>query len=134
MSKQMRDLDVERFLTVGEAAERLCVHPSTIRRWIDHGKLRAYRLGDRRVGIRAPDLAQLVKPRGAQLEAEEAGPSDIAPMTKEKQERALRVLAEIDLIRETLAARHGKFTPESGELINEARDDRTRELMRASEE
>ncbi|MBI4319560.1 MAG: helix-turn-helix domain-containing protein [Chloroflexi bacterium] len=50
-----------------QAAEHLSVHPSTIRCWIDRGRLPAYRLGDKRIGVRAFDLARLVAPRPARL-------------------------------------------------------------------
>jgi excisionase family DNA binding protein len=34
-------------LTIAEASEMLRLHPNTIRRWADSGKLKAYRLGSR---------------------------------------------------------------------------------------
>jgi excisionase family DNA binding protein len=42
---------VERLLTVAEVSELLHVHPNTLRRWADEGKISAYRItnrGDRR--------------------------------------------------------------------------------------
>jgi excisionase family DNA binding protein len=38
---------VKPMLTIAEAAEMLRLHPNTIRRWADSGKLKAYRLGSR---------------------------------------------------------------------------------------
>lgn len=48
------------YLAVAEAAEQLSVHPSTVRRWIHQGLIPAYRLGQRRVGIRPSDLKKMV--------------------------------------------------------------------------
>jgi excisionase family DNA binding protein len=41
----------ERLLTVAEVAEILHIHPNTLRRWTDEGRIAAYRItarGDRR--------------------------------------------------------------------------------------
>ena len=35
-------------LTVGEVSELLHLHPNTIRRWVDEGLIKAYRIGSRR--------------------------------------------------------------------------------------
>jgi len=138
MHKKSRQTLSEPYLTVGEAAEQLSVHPSTIRRWIDRGRLAAYRLGEKRIGVRPSDLARLVAPRPARLEhgARLAQPERLAipPLTKEQQRRGLQALAELERFREELAARHGTRIPESWELINQARDARTRDLQRSVEE
>jgi hypothetical protein len=55
-------------------------------------------------------------------------------LTKAQQRRGLRALAELERLSAAIAARHGKGTPESWELLNEARDERTRALLRALEE
>jgi hypothetical protein len=55
-------------------------------------------------------------------------------MTKEQQRRGLELLAEVKRLRAEQLARYGEFTPESWVLINEARDERTEQLMRAMEE
>jgi hypothetical protein len=47
--------------------------------------------------------------------------------------RGLQALAELERLSAAVAARHGKLTPESRELLNESRDGRTRALMRAVE-
>lgn len=54
------------YYTVSEAAELLDVSPSTVWRWIQAGKLPAYRVGGRALRIRKPDLECVrveVKPR-----------------------------------------------------------------------
>lgn len=63
MSMKSRQPIAQPYLTVTQAAEYLSVHPSTIRRWIDRGLLPAYRLGEKRIGVRPCDLARLVAPR-----------------------------------------------------------------------
>lgn len=138
MSRKERQSLTESYLTVGQAAERLSVHPSTIRRWIDRGRLPAYRLGEKRIGVRPTDLAKLVSPRPARPEDEgRVTQSDrpvIPPLTKEQQQRGLQALAELERLSAEIAGRHGKFTTESWELLSESRDERTRDLMRAVEE
>ena len=47
----------EELLTVKEAAQRLKMHPQTIRRWIKRGLLRASRVGRRQWRIRESDLS-----------------------------------------------------------------------------
>jgi excisionase family DNA binding protein len=138
MSKKTRHLLSEPYLTVAQAAEQLSVHPSTIRRWIDQGRLPAYRIGEKRIGLKPPDLARLVAPRpgrpGKSRPTTLPERPVIPPLTKEQQQRGLQALAELERFRDELAARHGKLTPESWELINQSRDERTRDLMRAVEE
>ena len=51
----MHALD-DQLLTVAEVAELLRVAPSTVRRWIRAGEVRAYRAGKRRVAVRRADL------------------------------------------------------------------------------
>jgi excisionase family DNA binding protein len=58
----MRDTAEKTYLTVSDAARELQVNPSTIWRWIESGKLPAYRLGERTIRIRKQDLESLLKP------------------------------------------------------------------------
>ena len=56
-------------LTVREAAQVLHVHPNTLKRWTDRGRIRAYRVserGDRRYANQDIDrfLAQLISHNG----------------------------------------------------------------------
>lgn len=138
MSNQLRQRTSEPYLTVVQAAKQLSVHPATIRRWIDRGRLVAYRLGERRIGVRPSDLARLVALRPARLG--QGGPlaqSDrfvIPPLTKEEQRRGQRALAELERLSAEIAAKHGELTPESWELINQSRDKRTHDLLQAVKE
>lgn len=126
------------YLTVGQAAEQLSVHPSTVRRWIDGGRLPAYRIGEKRIGVRPSDLDRLVVPRPARADHGGRGAEPeqlvIPPLTKEEQQRGFRALAELERLGTAIAARHGRLTPQSWELLNQSRDERSRDLMRAAEE
>lgn len=52
-------------------------------------------------------------------------------LTVEERQQALDRMAELVRISDEIMARHGggPFTPESWELLNEARDERDRELL-----
>ena len=50
----------DEFLTVGDVAERLRVHPQTVRSWIGAAKLRAIKIG-RTVRIRRSDLEEALQ-------------------------------------------------------------------------
>jgi excisionase family DNA binding protein len=50
-------------LSVAEAAEFLRVSQSTVWRWINAGRLRAYRVGPKRVRLREDELVALFQPR-----------------------------------------------------------------------
>jgi excisionase family DNA binding protein len=139
MRTKARQPGAESYLTVAQAAQQLLVHPSTIRRWIDRGRLAAYRLGEKRIGVRPSDVARQVAPRRARVgQRERMAQADqklvIPLLTTEEQRRGLRALAELERISAAIAARHRKLIPESWELINRSRDERTRELMQATEE
>ena len=55
-------------------------------------------------------------------------------MTKAEQKRALKALAEMERMSAEMAARYGKPDVESWVLINESRDERSRQLSGESEE
>jgi excisionase family DNA binding protein len=50
----------DEFLTVGDVAERLRVHPQTVRSWIARGELRAIKIG-RTVRIRRSDFEEALE-------------------------------------------------------------------------
>lgn len=45
----------QRLLTVEQVAERLQVHPETVRRWLRTGRLRGVRLGGSKLGYRVSE-------------------------------------------------------------------------------
>src|SRR3989304_2608550 len=56
------------YATVSEAARLLRVSVPTVWRWIDSGRLPAYRVGSRSIRIRRADLESLVRPARAMKE------------------------------------------------------------------
>ena len=70
----VNDEQMGNMLTVKEVARLLHIHPNTLRRWSNKGRIRAYRItprGDRRFRREeiARFLAKLNAPRGSQREA-----------------------------------------------------------------
>ncbi len=51
-----------RYLTVADAAARLRVSRPTVWRWIDSGRLPAFRVGARSIRIREEDIERVVEP------------------------------------------------------------------------
>ncbi len=62
MYNEGTDIDRGKLCTVAEASRILGVSPATVWRWIDAGRLPAYRLGLRRILIRRRDLMRMVEP------------------------------------------------------------------------
>ena len=60
----------EPYYTIREAAGILGVNAATVWRWISAGRLRAYRVGGRKIRIRVEDLRMVVRPAGAGKPAE----------------------------------------------------------------
>lgn len=123
----------DEYLTVAEAAALLKVSKSTIWRWIDAGTLPAYRVGSRGVRLKRAEVEQVVTPllgkprQGGSVAQVEQIP--IRPLTPQERERGLQALEALRRMRDEIAAKYGTLTPASWELLNEARDERTAELM-----
>lgn len=123
------------YVSVPEAAKTLHVSPSTIWRWIDRGRLPAYRVGQRRIRLKKSDVEGCIMPvtptrpprfmeRLHVLRRGELPP----PTTVEEVERGLAALEEpARLGREIFGDQREQR--ESYEYINELRDERTRQLM-----
>ena len=127
----MRAID-EEYLSVAEAAERLRVAQSTIRRWIREGDVPAYRLGRRRVGLRRADLDRLVTPVRPAYENQMSRITTDKPrrFTAEERRRGLEIMDELERLRkDDLADRDGKPYPSSTEILAQQREERTRQLI-----
>ena len=51
---------MERLLTVKEAADRLCLRPCTVRKWLFERRLAYVRVGRRAVRIRERDIEKII--------------------------------------------------------------------------
>jgi excisionase family DNA binding protein len=121
----------EDYLPVAEAATRLRVSPSTIRRWIREGDLPAYRLGRRRVGLKRDDLDRLVTPvRTAAYENQMSHitTTSIRQFTAEERRRGLEIMDELERMAKAITAERGAPFPPSTELLAQQREERTRQL------
>jgi excisionase family DNA binding protein len=123
------------FLTISEAADSIQVSQSTIRRWIREGDLPAYRIGKRRVAVRRKDLAGLIGPLRLRDESKKSDPAEahelpeVGRLTPEEQRRGFEALERLkQMQQEMLTERGGKPFSPGWKLINEARDERSREL------
>jgi excisionase family DNA binding protein len=123
----------EEYLTVGQTAELLRVHKSTIHRWIDQGLLPAYRVGQRRLAIKRSDAARLIAPaRGAAANDGGLSHPAAAPgerLSPDEQRRGLAAIQELQKLHQELDAKYGRrFAAPSWELLRQARDERDRQL------
>lgn len=128
----MQSLD-EELVTVAEAASLLGVAQSTMRRWIREGAVPAYRVGQRRLGLRRSDLRGLVvpaEPNGGSG-GHEPPPSTRLNLrlTPAQQRQALAAVeAAKRLQQEMLQRSNGQLFSPSWELLDQARDERDRQL------
>ena len=123
----------EDYVTVAEVATLLRVAPSTIRRWIREGDVPAYRVGRRRVALKRDDLSTLITPARPDMGTVNTMTDDerleIRRLTPDEQRRALETMDRIrEINKEILARRKGKPFSPSWKVINEIRDERTRQL------
>ncbi|MGI8826523.1 MAG: excisionase family DNA-binding protein [Chloroflexota bacterium] len=125
--------DSLQFLTVSQAAGILAVHSSTVRRWIHDGRLPAYRIGDKGVRVVLTDVVGLARSLGQAAEKEgymsAAEKLGILPLTEKEQEAAFAASAAAQSFREKLRQEHGDNAPQAWQLLNEAREQRTGELL-----
>jgi excisionase family DNA binding protein len=127
----------EEYLTVAEAAALLRVAPSTVRRWIREGQVPAYRFGQRRVAIRRTDLDAVITPmrpneqRVSRMTGDERTIAEAQDrrLTPEEVERGMAAFERLqELSEEIMAKRGGKPFSPSWKILNELRDERTRQL------
>ncbi len=122
----------EEYLSIAEAATRLRVAPSTIRRWIREGDVPAYRLGRRRVGLKRGDLDRLVtpvRPVAYENQMSRITTTSVRQFTAEERRRGLEIMDELEQMRKAdLVSRHGKPYPSSTEILAQQREERMRQL------
>ena len=58
--KEYKGVAMNKFFTVEETAKYLRVHPKTIKRWISEKRLKAFRLGLRKLGIREKHIKEFI--------------------------------------------------------------------------
>lgn len=130
------------YLTIAEAAGLLRVSVSTIRRWIRDGGLPAHRVGKRRLVVNRDHLTAPLLSSEAGLNAMSRHPrspriqsTDRFPhrhLTDDERTQGLAAMERATTLTNEVKARQvasGIMSPESWELINEGRDERTRQLM-----
>ena len=114
--------DEKQLYTVAEAARELAVSVPTIWRWIDKGKLKAYRVGGRAIRIRAEDLQAMLEPvQPARIAEASAAYGERKPMTPEEGKRYIARLRRLH--EEQLRQRGGVPFPDSAELIRQIREE-----------
>lgn len=121
----------EDYLSVAEAAARLRVAQSTIRRWIREGEVPAYRLGRRRVGLKRGDLDRLVtpvRPAAHENQMSRITPTEVRQFTAEERRRGLETMAELERMAKAITAERGAPFPSSTELLAQMREERMRQL------
>ena len=96
---------------------------------IQRGTSRRLRIGGRLVRFRPTRIATEGGVR-ERTERRAGGGIDRSPLSAEERERGLHALAELEALQaEMLAERDGRpFSPPNWQLIDEARDERTRQL------
>jgi excisionase family DNA binding protein len=119
-------------LSVAEAARYLRVSQSTLWRWINTGTVNAHRIGPKRVWLNVSDLGQLAQPARPLASAPPAprpGTRNEPAMSPRDREQALAAIEAARAFQaEVLARRGGEPLGPSWELIDEAREARSREL------
>lgn len=125
--------ETDELLTVKDVAALMQVAVSTVRRWIRHGELPAYRVGQRRLVIRRDDLASLIQPirpaedRNGVHTSDESG--RIRPLTSEEQEQGLAAMWRAELLAAQIRERRGgELLSSSIEILDEMRDEREQRL------
>ncbi len=107
------------YLTVGRTAKMLAVSPSTVWRWIDAGKLPAFRVGGRAIRIRKGDVAAVMHPvKHSRREETMQMEADLfTPPTPEELARRQAVVTEM------LANRKGRVIAPmtAAQLVHKAR-------------
>ncbi len=108
----------EQLISVAEAAKLLQVSQSTLWRWIDSGKLPAYRIGLRRIRLKRADLQQLVSPARPENSGATASTQ---PQTGRRLSELEKRLPALEAGREIVAYCRGPWCVMSFEAVAELR-------------
>ncbi|MGI8912894.1 MAG: excisionase family DNA-binding protein [Chloroflexota bacterium] len=125
----------DHYMGVREAAERLHVSTSTIWRWIDRGRIPAYRVGPRQVRLKVADVAACIttaRPATSrQIGMVMRDEADVRrPMSEEEHAQMRRAIEGLREAQEMIRVRFAgiELSP-AHVLIEEMRDARTHQLM-----
>src|SRR5438093_4757229 len=120
------------YLTPAEAARQLHVSVSTIWRWIEKGKLPAYRVGARSIRIKKPDLSKVVTPvKEGTLIVRFPVKGTLRVELPLESVRGNDFLERAQRLREAiLRDRNGVPLPDSADDLRAAREERSREIDR----
>lgn len=114
--------------SVKEAARLLRVSESTVWRYADQDLLPAYRVGRKRVMFRRSDLEKLLsRIRRKKQTVTTNDKMRLFAMSESARDSATAIARARSLGAEILK-RRGSFFADSGEMINEAREERTEDL------
>ena len=123
-------LPFDDLVSVRDAARLLRVSESTVWRWINADAVPSYRVGRKRVYLKRSDLALLLRParpKAGEMAEKERERLNLFPMAP-RRPGVDPVAAAKALHAKFLAKRGREPIPEAWQDINEARDERTREL------
>jgi excisionase family DNA binding protein len=121
------------YVSVAEAATLLKVDRSTVRRWIDRGRLPAYRVGQRYIRLKRSDLERAfsrITPPVNRLTTGQELPGVPVPLTPAEKAEALAVAKRARQLRRELRDRWGASHRDllADELIDLAREERSWQL------
>jgi excisionase family DNA binding protein len=120
----------EEFVSVREAAALLRVSESTVWRWLNEDRVPSYRVGPKRVLLKRADLTP--RPRHSRREARGLSEADRKRLNAFPMSPRTPGVDPVALARALHAKQRAKpgwgSGPEAWEDINEARDERSREL------
>lgn len=115
----MTDGSESPYYSVPEAAEALHVSRATIWRWIDAGRLPAYRVGPRRIRIKVEDLRRAVQPVRVRANEADSLLAELVPRPS-PEELARRQAIAAQILAERDERVIGPLT--SADLIHQARE------------
>ncbi len=119
-------------LSVSEAAQLLKVSTSTIWRWINRGELPAYRVGQRRIVLKASEVEQILRAVRQQDREEVStmeGSQQQVTLAAADVTRLRAAMERAQALRTRILQEHGgQSLPSSTEVLREQRDQRSTEL------